>query len=92
MIAKRRSGRTLISYLTPPVADAGLYKGLLDLKALLERWRGSAPDAAASARRWSRRSSKRPARSSWRSQPSTPRPRRPLNEIETTLDPRRDAL
>ncbi len=38
-IAKRRSGATLISYLTPPVVQAGLYKGLADLKASLERWR-----------------------------------------------------
>ena len=38
-IAKRRSGATLISYLTPPIAQAGLYKGLNDLKSSLERWR-----------------------------------------------------
>ena len=41
LIAKRRSGATLVSYLTPPLAQAGLYKGLADLKALLERWRSS---------------------------------------------------
>jgi magnesium chelatase subunit H len=46
-IAKRRSAATLISYLTPPVAHAGLYRGLLDLKASLDHWRGLAPDAAA---------------------------------------------
>ena len=45
-IAKRRAGATLISYLTPPVAHAGLYRGLLDLKASLDRWRGLEPDAA----------------------------------------------
>jgi magnesium chelatase subunit H len=45
-IAKRRSGATLISYLTPPVAQAGLYKGLNDLKASIERWRAMEPDAA----------------------------------------------
>ena len=45
-IAKRRSGATLISYLTPPVAQAGLYKGLNDLKASIERWRVMEPDAA----------------------------------------------
>ena len=45
-IAKRRSGATLISYLTPPVAQAGLYKGLNDLKASIDRWRGLAPTAA----------------------------------------------
>ena len=44
-IAKRRSAATLISYLTPPIAHAGLYRGLLDLKATIERWRGLAPDA-----------------------------------------------
>jgi magnesium chelatase subunit H len=43
-IAKRRAGATLISYLTPPVAQAGLYKGLVDLKASLERWRAMPPD------------------------------------------------
>ena len=43
-IAKRRSAATLVSYLTPPVARAGLYRGLLDLKASLERWRGVALD------------------------------------------------
>ena len=46
-IAKRRSGATLISYLTPAIAQAGLYKGLLDLNALLDRWRSSLPEAAA---------------------------------------------
>jgi len=39
-IAKRRIGATLISYLTPPVANAGLYKGLVDLKSSIESWRG----------------------------------------------------
>ena len=38
-IAKRRSGATLISYLTPPIAQAGLYKGLNELKSSLERFR-----------------------------------------------------
>lgn len=44
-IAKRRAAATLISYLTPPVAQAGLYKGLVDLKASLERYRGLEPEA-----------------------------------------------
>ncbi len=44
-IAKRRSGATLISYLTPPVAQAGLYKGLNDLKVSIERWRTMEPQA-----------------------------------------------
>ncbi len=38
-IAKRRAAATLVSYLTPPVAQAGLYRGLVDLKASLARWR-----------------------------------------------------
>jgi magnesium chelatase subunit H len=44
-IAKRRAAATLVSYLTPPVAHAGLYRGLVDLKASLERYRGLAPEA-----------------------------------------------
>ena len=47
MIAKRRACATLISYLTPPVANAGLYRGLLELKSSLDRWRGQGPDADA---------------------------------------------
>ena len=45
MLAKRRAGATLISYLTPPIASAGLYRGLLDLKASIDRWRALEPDA-----------------------------------------------
>ncbi len=44
MLAKRRTGATLVSYLTPPVAHAGLYRGLLDLKATLDSWRAMEPD------------------------------------------------
>lgn len=44
MIAKRRSGATLISYLTPPLAEAGLYKGLSELKATLDRYRSVIED------------------------------------------------
>ena len=50
MIAKRRAAATLISYLTPPVAHAGLYRGLLDLKASLDRFRALGPDADADQR------------------------------------------
>jgi magnesium chelatase subunit H len=45
MLAKRRAGATLISYLTPPITSAGLYRGLLDLKASIDRWRALEPDA-----------------------------------------------
>jgi magnesium chelatase subunit H len=44
-IAKRRAAATLISHLTPPVAHAGLYKGLIELKSSLDRWRSLPPDA-----------------------------------------------
>ncbi|GAC1620590.1 MAG: magnesium chelatase subunit H [Nevskia sp.] len=43
-IAKRRAQATLISYLTPPVAHAGLYRGLVDLKSSIERWRALTPE------------------------------------------------
>ena len=43
IIARRRSAATLVSYLTPPLSHAGLYKGLLDLKASVERWRALPP-------------------------------------------------
>jgi magnesium chelatase subunit H len=43
-LAKRRSGATLVSYLTPPLTQAGLYKGLLDLKASIDRWRTASPE------------------------------------------------
>jgi magnesium chelatase subunit H len=45
-IAKRRSCATLVSYLTPPIAQAGLYKGLNELKASIERWRAMEPSAS----------------------------------------------
>jgi magnesium chelatase subunit H len=45
MIAKRRAGAALISYLTPPVTEAGLYRGLSDLKSSLDRWRSMEPEA-----------------------------------------------
>jgi magnesium chelatase subunit H len=46
-IAKRRAAATLISYLTPPVAQAGLYRGLVDLKSALDRYRSLEPQAEA---------------------------------------------
>jgi magnesium chelatase subunit H len=45
-IAKRRIGATLVSYLTPPVANAGLYKGLVDLKGSIESWHRLGAEAA----------------------------------------------
>ena len=46
-IAKRRSAATLISYLTPAVTRAGLYKELADLEASIGRWRSLDPEAHA---------------------------------------------
>ncbi len=43
-IAKRRSAATLVSYLTPPVTNAGLYKGLSELKSSLDRLRALGDD------------------------------------------------
>ena len=43
-LAKRRAGATLISYLTPPVTQAGIYAGLIDLKSSVERWRAITPE------------------------------------------------
>jgi len=48
-LAKRRSNAVTITHLTPPLAQAGLYKGLVELKESLTRWRGmpvQAPERA----------------------------------------------
>ena len=49
-IARRRAGATLVSYLTPPVTQAGLYKGLLMLREALEHLRALAPTDPEAAR------------------------------------------
>ncbi|MEO1000402.1 MAG: cobaltochelatase subunit CobN, partial [Pseudomonadota bacterium] len=46
-LAKRRGAATLISHMTPPIATAGLYRGLADLKSAIERWRATPPEAHA---------------------------------------------
>jgi magnesium chelatase subunit H len=50
-IAKRRSSAALVSYLTPPVSHAGLYRGLIELKATIERWRALDPSCEGERRR-----------------------------------------
>ncbi len=45
MIAKRRAAATMVTYLTPPVSQSGLYKGLIDLKAAIDRFRSLEPEA-----------------------------------------------
>ncbi|MFN8650881.1 MAG: magnesium chelatase subunit H [Gemmatimonadales bacterium] len=41
-LAKRRGAATLVSYLTPAVANAGLYRKLAELKSTLERYSNAA--------------------------------------------------
>lgn len=41
-LAKRRSNAITVTHLTPPLAQAGLYKGLAELKDSLTRWRSLA--------------------------------------------------
>ncbi|HYY99261.1 MAG TPA: cobaltochelatase subunit CobN, partial [Pyrinomonadaceae bacterium] len=43
-VARRRSYAGLVSYLTPPVEDAGLYRGLASLKELLLAYRQSSDE------------------------------------------------
>jgi len=50
-LAKRRTGATLVSYLTPSVAKAGLYRGLAELKGSIDRWRALPPEADPEQRR-----------------------------------------
>ncbi|KIN69974.1 Magnesium chelatase, H subunit [Sulfitobacter noctilucicola] len=38
-LAKRRSNAVTVTYLTPPLQTAGLYRGLADLKDSMQRWR-----------------------------------------------------
>ena len=45
-LAKRRANAITVTHLTPPLATAGLYKGLAELKDSLSRWRGLAPGAS----------------------------------------------
>lgn len=44
-LAKRRSNAVTVTHLTPPLARAGLYKGLQELKDTLTRWRATTSDA-----------------------------------------------
>jgi len=43
-LAKRRANAITITHLTPPLAQAGLYKGFVELKESLTRWRAMRPD------------------------------------------------
>ena len=49
-LARRRAAATLVSYLTPPVTKAGLYRGLLALRESVDRRRALAPGDAEAAR------------------------------------------
>jgi magnesium chelatase subunit H len=48
-LAKRRSNAVVVTHLTPPLASAGLYKGLAELKDTLTRWRAAPQDDPARA-------------------------------------------
>lgn len=48
-LAKRRTNAVMVSHLTPPLSSAGLYKGLVELKDSLTRWRVMMPQDAARA-------------------------------------------
>jgi len=51
-LAKRRSNAVTVTHLTPPLAVAGLYRGLADLRDSLTRWRAlpeGAPERASLA-------------------------------------------
>jgi len=43
-LAKRRANAVTVTHLTPPLATAGLYKGLAELKDSVTRWREMRPD------------------------------------------------
>ncbi|MGF1466629.1 MAG: magnesium chelatase subunit H [Sandaracinaceae bacterium] len=45
-LARRRAAATLISYLTPPVTQAGLYRELSALRASLDQWCAMPPGGA----------------------------------------------
>ncbi len=49
-IARRRSAATLVSYMTPPVSQAGLYRGLLSLRESIDRLRSLRPADPEAAR------------------------------------------
>jgi len=42
-LAKRRAAATLVSYLTPAITHAGLYRGLADCRATVARWNATEP-------------------------------------------------
>ncbi len=44
-LAKRRAGAVTVTHLTPPLSTSGLYKGLLELKDSITRYRSLQPDA-----------------------------------------------
>jgi magnesium chelatase subunit H len=49
-IAKRRSYANTISYLTPPAENAGLYKGLKELKELISSYQVGKGDSGSLGR------------------------------------------
>ena len=87
LLAKRRAGATLVSYLTPAVAQAGVYKGLADLKALVARWRALPPDAAAEAEQLATMIHEQAAALELPPADGVPAVHAALQELESTLIP-----
>ncbi|EKV32857.1 Protoporphyrin IX Mg-chelatase subunit H [Caenispirillum salinarum AK4] len=44
-LAKRRTAATMVTHLTPPLAEAGLHRELLEIRDGIERWRALPHDA-----------------------------------------------
>ena len=92
-LARRRSGATLISHMTPSILQAGLYRGLNDLKDSLHRWERGDADSRASLEPLIRTQAEAvnlaPADQAWTQDTSTTLKRlaEQVAELETTLIP-----
>ncbi len=93
-LAKRRIGATIVTHLTPPVGKAGLYKGLAELRATLDRWRAGDPmapertDLALLLQAQASELDLCPAEPAWEDRDAaTAKLWRDLTEFETTLIP-----
>jgi len=95
LIAKRRAGATLVSYLTPSITNAGLYRGFADLKDGLTRLRslpddaGERPELMRAVQAQAEALEIRIDAASWELDPEHAIARlvRDLNELEQTLIP-----
>ncbi|MEM1415537.1 MAG: magnesium chelatase subunit H [Myxococcota bacterium] len=92
-LAKRRAAATLISYLTPPVTKAGLYKGLQELRESLRRVRALPPGdpererLLATVQAQAAALDLAPAEPAWTNDDALPELGAALQELEETLIP-----